>query len=537
MGFHGLIALAQALGNVEPAAGVGLTVLTTGMQEVGSEGLPYPEKATVLGAVRVIPQEYAGIACRSVDVDRPASGQWSDDEVDRLLGECLDDAGEPVVARRRGERWVQAVEPFPLARGAAAPRLRERGAYLITGGLGGIGLELARLLAGSVRARLVLLGRTPLPPRAEWDGVLASSGEDDPARRRIAAVRALEERGAEVLVLAADVSDPRQMEDALVRAESRFGRIHGVIHAAGVAGGGVVQLKTRAEAERVMAPKVRGTLVLDALLKDRRPEFVAICSSLASVQGGPGQADYAAANAFQDAYARRAAGAGGPFVVSIGWDAWREAGMAVETRAPKDLVARREAWLAAGEGIRSDEGADAFERALRQPLPHVLVSTIDLLARLSRYRAPAAAEAAPAREAAPAAAAAWSKGRHRRPDLAGAYVAPRDEVEQVVADVWQELLGFEQVGVHDGFFDLGGHSLLATQVINRLRQAFQVSLRLQTLFDGPTVAELAAALVAGEEQPGQVRAIAQLLRAVESLPEDEVDRLLDAQGTAAGSAP
>jgi acyl carrier protein len=282
---------------------------------------------------------------------------------------------------------------------------------------------------------------------------------------------------------------------------------------------------------------VRGTLVLDALLKDRRPEFVAICSSLASVQGGPGQADYAAANAFQDAYARRAAGAGGPFVVSIGWDAWREAGMAVETRAPKDLVARREAWLAAGEGIRSDEGADAFERALRQPLPHVLVSTIDLLARLSRYRAAAAGEAAPAREAAPAAAAAWAKARHRRPDLAGAYVAPRDEVEQAVADVWQELLGFEQVGVHDGFFDLGGHSLLATQVINRLRQAFQVSLRLQTLFDGPTVAELAAALVAGEEQPGQVRAIAQLLRAVESLPEDEVDRLLDAQGTAAGSAP
>ncbi len=525
LGFYSLVFLAQALGNGDLPGEVGITVVTSGMQGVSGEGLACPEKATVLGPCRVIPQEYAALGCRSVDIVVPESGAWRDDEIDRLLAESGDRTAEPVVAYRGGERWVQTFEAFRLEGRGRGARLRERGVYLITGGLGGIGLALATFLAESVQARLVLVGRTGLPPREEWGARLQRDGEADATSRRIRKLEAIEALGAEVLVLQADVSDRRQMEEAIACAEARFGRIHGVIHSAGVAPGGVIQLKTREMAERVLAPKVQGTLVLEALLENRHPDFVVLCSSLASVLGVPGQADYCAANAFQDAFARRSADAGGPFVVSLNWDTWMEAGMAVEGDAPRDIRERQEARL---DGILSAEGAEVFARALRQPLPQLLVSTVELGPRLALFRA--------LNETLPVAAAREPRPRHRRPELATAHVAPRDEVEQIVAELWQELLGFELVGVHDNLFDLGGHSLLATQITNWLRQTFQVPLKLQTLFDGPTVAGLARAIVENEPRPGQAREIAGLALSVEGLSNAEVERMLEETKSAEGYA-
>jgi NAD(P)-dependent dehydrogenase (short-subunit alcohol dehydrogenase family)/acyl carrier protein len=334
-------------------------------------------------------------------------------------------------------------------------------------------------------------------------------------------VEALKEQGADVLVLSAHVADRGQMEEAFARAEARFGQVHGVIHAAGVAPGGVIQLKTREMAERVLAAKVTGTLVLDALLKHRRPDFLVLCSSLASVLGVPGQSDYCAANAFQDAFARRASGVGAPFVVSLNWDTWSESGMAVETDVPEDFRARRRALTAAGEGILSAEGTEVFARALRQPLPQLLVSTVDLAQRIALYRAVSAAR--------PTEGAGEAPRRHRRPELATDFVASRNELEATIADVWQELLGFDEVGIHDDFFDLGGHSLLAMQVVNRLRETFQVPLKLQTLFDAPTVAEIARVITESELRPGQAHEIARLAQGIDRLSDDEVDRMLQEQ--------
>jgi aryl carrier-like protein len=300
------------------------------------------------------------------------------------------------------------------------------------------------------------------------------------------------------------------------------------VHAAGIAGGGVIPLKTREQAERVFAPKVRGTLVLLDALRGRPVDFVALCSSLAAVQGGAAQVDYCAANAFQDAVARQAAGLR-PLVVSIGWDTWRDGGMAVETAVPRAMVEKRSAWIAAG-GMSAAEGGEVLARALALRQPHVLVSTVDLGSRLAFMRRP---DEAPAEEAA-AAAPATPPARHARPALDAPYVPPRDELEQALADVWQELLGFEALGVRDNFFELGGHSLLAMQVVNRLRQTFHVPLKLQTLFDAPTIEAMARAIVAAEPRAGQSLEIARLARSVDSLSDEEVLRLLQDEEATGG---
>ena len=292
---------------------------------VGTEAL-HPWQATLGGLLKVAAQEYPKLRTRAVDVD--ARG-WEDAlvrEAARLLG---DEEGALDVAYRGRRRWERFFGPLPAAEAPDEPavRLREGGVYLLTGGLGGIALTLARLLAERVRARLVLTTRSGLPERATWDALLADDGADVAVRRRIVAVRELEALGAEVMVAAADASDARAMRDVVAAARARFGDLHGVVHAAGALPGGLIQLKSADRLAEVLAPKVRGTLAVHEALGDTPVDFVLLCSSVHALYGGIGQADHTASNAFEDAFAAWAAEAGHP-VVSVNWDAWAEVGQA-----------------------------------------------------------------------------------------------------------------------------------------------------------------------------------------------------------------
>ncbi|HEY0699751.1 MAG TPA: SDR family NAD(P)-dependent oxidoreductase, partial [Micromonospora sp.] len=160
----------------------------------------------------------------------------------------------------------------------------------------------------------------------------------DRTGRGIAAIRRMEAAGAQVLVLAADVTDPADLRRVRRAAEEAFGGIDGLVHAAGLPGGGMAEVKERAEAEKVLAPKLAGTLALAQVFADVPMDFVALCSSITAVVGGFGQVDYCAANNFLDAYARSDHGWSAP-VVSQNWGGWAEVGMAAETRAPAGFLA------------------------------------------------------------------------------------------------------------------------------------------------------------------------------------------------------
>ncbi|MFP2927565.1 SDR family NAD(P)-dependent oxidoreductase, partial [Pyxidicoccus sp. 3LG] len=194
-----------------------------------------------------------------------------------------------------------------------------------------MGLSFAEALAEKYRAKLVLTGRATVPPREEWAKHLASG--DEATRRRIQAVQRLEEKGAQVLALGADVTNLEKMRAVVETARARFGAIHGVIHAAGVPGGGMLQLRTREAAAAVLAPKVTGSRVLAAVLEGERLDFFVACSSLSSVVGRFGQTDYTAANTFLDAFTRAYQARTGTYSVTINWGAWDEVGMAARPAA------------------------------------------------------------------------------------------------------------------------------------------------------------------------------------------------------------
>src|SRR4029077_13373664 len=202
--------------------------------------------------------------------------------------------------------------------------------------------------------------------------------EGAPTRRRIERLLAIEELGGEVLALSADVADPVAMQEAAAAAGRRFGAVHAVIHAAGVPGGGLLQGKGRETAELILAPKVRGALVLSEIFTGAELDFFVLASSITVLLPEVGQTDYVAANAFLDSFAALRA-RGGEAAVAINWDAWRETGMAVATAVREEWKARRQESLA--QGLASREGVEAFRRIVGAGLPQVVVSTLDLAGR------------------------------------------------------------------------------------------------------------------------------------------------------------
>jgi acyl transferase domain-containing protein len=306
-----LLALGRALtpnAGLEGRRDVRLTVVASCLFRVRGDEAVSPERATLLGPCRVMPRELPNVRCRVVDAGAEAASPAPDPRaLERLAAELCDPgAGNEPVAWRGGRRWRLGFEPVRIEAPAAAP---PAGTWLITGGLGGVGLTLASRLAEVPGTRLALLGRTPVPP-------------GDERLERLAA------RGAEVLAVSADVADREGLERALAEVRRRFGPVTGVIHAAGVPGGAALATTTEAAARAVLAPKVAGTRNLAAALAGDPVEHLVLCSSLLAQVGVPGQAAYAAANAFLDAFAHERAAAGGTPAVAVAWGPWAEVGMA-----------------------------------------------------------------------------------------------------------------------------------------------------------------------------------------------------------------
>ncbi len=339
-GFYSVLYLVAELSKAGMLEGVAMDVVSSGMQAAGDEKLACPNKATLLGPLRVLPKEYEGLQIRSIDMPVPVkaprrgllsrSRVASPPEPAALLTELLSRPRTCALALRGELCFEQTYGSAPLIDGDGAS-IKEGGVYLITGGLGGIGFALARRMA-SRGCRLALVGRTSLPKRSQRETWLRLHGPNDSVSLMIRRVQELEELGAEVLLTPADVSDLEAMRTVLQTIEGAFGRVDGVVHAAGLLRDGLAETKTVDEIGAVLAPKVHGTRVLDTLFADRRLDFFVTCSSTSTAIGPAGQVDYVAANAYLNAHAKLRRAEGRPFT-ALNWGVWAEVGMAASAAA------------------------------------------------------------------------------------------------------------------------------------------------------------------------------------------------------------
>jgi NAD(P)-dependent dehydrogenase (short-subunit alcohol dehydrogenase family)/acyl carrier protein len=506
-GLFSLLNLVQALGRAGITREVRIAVVTDHLQEVTGEEVLNPAKATLLGAVKIIPLEYPNIRCSSIDVVLPEPGD-SNPHWHRLIQQLLEEVQwgfsqkVQLVAFRGTHRWQPVMKPYRLNQPGEStqtpqppPRLKQDGVYLITGGLGGMGFTLAGDLAQRFSARLILVGRSPFPLRQEWDQWLGAHPGDTHLAPKIRKIREWERSGAQLMVCSADTANLEQMQDVVTRAEERFGQINGIIHTAGLADyEGVIQRRTREMTESVMAPKVKGTLVLEAIFKHKKPDFLVLFSSIGNVlyKVKFGQVGYNAANEFLDCYAAYKTARDGIRAVSINWCDWLEVGMSVEA------VKKRLTRQGTPQGLDMDtmlygavtptEGAQVFQRILNSRLVRAAVSTQDLnllLEQLDKKHD----EGSHAQEGKPG--KSLSPPVHQRPHLSTEYAAPVTETEKILAAIWERFFGFEPLGRSDDFFELGGDSLQVMTVSTHIHKTLGVQIPLQVFFTNPTIGQLA----------------------------------------------
>ncbi|GAA6617367.1 SDR family NAD(P)-dependent oxidoreductase [Scytonema sp. NUACC26] len=340
---------------------------------------------------------------------------------------------------------------------------REDNTYLITGGLGGLGLLVARWMVEKGARHLVLAGR---------------SGANDLVRSQL---KELEQAGAEVVVAQADVSDEKQVARLLAEIELSKRPLRGIVHAVGVLDDGILLQQNWERFERVMAPKIQGAWNLHTLTHNQPLDFFVLFSSVASLLGNPGQANHAAANAVLDAlaYYRRAMGLPG---LSINWGPWATIGAAAQRQVGEQLEVK-------GMGtIAPQQGLDVLEQLFSQPFVQVGVVPIDWsqftkrlpispffydFTEISEHLAVPLAEFRQQLEAAIA---------PQRRELLVAHV--RSQVAKVLG------INPSHINLQQGFFSLGMDSLTSVELRNCLQISLKSSLPPTLTFDYPTVEAL-----------------------------------------------
>jgi acyl transferase domain-containing protein len=480
IGLHSVLLIAQALIKENVQSGVQIAVISNHIHNVTGHEQICPNKTTALAACKAIPQEYPNLGCRNLDIVLPAEPQDREKLAEQLAAELMSGSLDPVVAYRGGQRWVQVFEPMRLeAAPEISPMLREGGVYLITGGMGNIGMVLAEELAASVQAKLALVGRSAFPKRSQWTEWLLAHGEDNPTSQKILRLQGFESLGAEVMVFSADLADEEKMREVIAEIHKHWGSLNGLIHGAGNLSEDsffAIDQASPELCERQFHSKIRGLVTLETVLSGSNLDFWLLLSSVSSVLAGLGYVAYSAANIFLDACAFMKSQSSGVPWLSINWDTWdfREVGKENGTAL----------------AMFPEEGVEAFRRILSlAPLPQVVVSTGELEARIDQW-----INLKSLRERAkPNSRESTSLPSPR--ELSNPYMAPRNEIERTIAEIWQESLGVAQVGVLDNYFtDLSGSSLLATQLVARLRSKFHVEFPLRRFLEAPTVADLAVAI-------------------------------------------
>ncbi len=423
---------------------------------------PNPIGASLLALGEVIAKENPGLRCLSLDVD----GEF---RMASLLVEIGGTGSERQAAYRENVRHVeelQAAEPeaSPLAPFA----IKGDGAYIITGGTGGLGLEMGKTLAGMGAKSIHLLSRTG-----------AVTQEMRPA------IAIMEAAGSVVESHVADVCLTDRLAEVMADIRGRYGKISGVVHAAGIAGSGFLALKSEATFLEVLAPKISGTLNLHELTKDDPLDLFVLFSSVASLLGLPGQGDYSSASAFLDSFAAFRRSAGRP-ALSIGWPAWKEAGMAVREGNARDTL------FAA---ITNLQGKRALASALRQRLAHVWVGEFrPAPAFLEFLRVGLGKNLHRALASGPHTAAGADGVRINPVALKGRENGIYSDMEMKVGACWGMALGYAEIHVASNFYELGGDSLMAMKVVDAIVRQTGIQVSVPEIFRYPTIAGLSARL-------------------------------------------
>jgi acyl-CoA synthetase (AMP-forming)/AMP-acid ligase II/NADP-dependent 3-hydroxy acid dehydrogenase YdfG/acyl carrier protein len=509
-GIYSLLFFVQALAKTQVSQNLVqlLFVSSYTQSTLATDKIAY-EKSPVLGVIKTIPQEIPWLNCRHIDL----TPNLLEVNANYLLEELQVLSTDQEVVYRNGQRFVAGLEKVKLQdKPKQELPFKPGGMYLISGGLGGVAIEIAKYLIKFFNAKLLLLGRTPLP------------STDVVSKDKIKAYQELKQLGA-VVYEAVDICDLQATQQVVEKVKSNLGsQLDGVIHLAGTYHEQMLVDETPQSLNAILRPKVLGAWVLHQLLEKQGKGIFISFSSLASFFGGATISAYAAANNFLESFNQYQRSVGGLHSYCFAWTIWRDTG--INKGYQRQEITRAQGFYE----MSLQQGLSSFLTGLYHDQAQLIVgldgsnpkirrftSEFPGLQKLTAYFTTHNGAAVPELSdftvcdrftttvncdfVQLSQMPLTTKGEINRELLARGMtrreaIAPRNETERQIAQTWQEVLGIPQVGIHDNFFELGGNSLLAFQVISRLRETFSVELSPNRFFASPTVAGLGESLEA-----------------------------------------
>lgn len=522
LGVYSLTALCQALeqfqGEEHP---VRLTIVSSYSQPTAEGDSIAWEKGTLVGLVKTISQEMFWLDCRHIDLPvQPATKNAT-----LVLQELQAVEKQREVAYRNGQRLAPRLEKLDLSQIDKYPIPFQQGSmYLLSGGLGGIGVEVAAYLLKQYQARLLIVGRTKLPARSTWSTHIENN---TPIAERIKSFQQLEQLGGEILYYTADICNREQLQEAVAQAEGQWQlKLEGILNLAGVYQEQMLAELSPEQLDAIIPPKVKGTWNLHQLIKNKSQGIFINFASVNSFFGGFRVGAYSAANRFLEYFTHYQRYHCSLDSYCLAWSMWDELGMSRNHLQTKALSRAQGYHI-----ITKEQGLNSFRAVLHSRKPCVLIG-IDgshqrILRSTSHFRPLqkpcvyfTATEEIPSHlleewivqnvshEQSYCQFQQLSEiptketgiidreklltfGSKNSGHHSSIRVKPRTDTERQLAQIWQDILGISQVYIDDDFFELGGNSLLATQIKSRVRDEFRTEIPIHNLFEATNIAQLA----------------------------------------------
>ncbi|MEO0435013.1 MAG: SDR family NAD(P)-dependent oxidoreductase, partial [Cyanobacteria bacterium J06656_5] len=518
-GTYSLLFLIQALDKGYAAhLPARLMVVTANLQATHPNEPTLCTHGALSGLLHTIPLELSWLSCQHLDFPRPVA---TAQQAALIMAELAQPLIDTEIAYRQGQRWVATLAAVDWQKTLRQPiKLKSGGLYLITGGLGGIATDLAHNLLRHYQVKLILVGRTALPPRHEWHNHLDHDTTMANKIRRLQAIGALSE---DVMYRSADVCDAAALDQLVNDAELYWQQpLDGVFHLAGEGNLGNhwqeaddhwIATETLKTVEWMWRAKVYGTYTLCRHLLENRTDAIFVAfSSVNALFGGATFSAYAAANSFLDHFCHYQRTHGHPNTYSINWSLWQETGMSdsapettlkVSQQMGFNILSKLQGWhslkaclsVSPGQYVVGLDGQKPNIRnaslsqcetlqkitaffTVKDNLPitrlQKLTENLQQLELCDRFSTMSNCDFSQVSELPLLANGQVDESALQRLQLQSPqpqeYQSPQNPTEKRIVKLWQDLLRVDNVGRHHNFFELGGHSLLATQMISHIRQ-------------------------------------------------------------------
>lgn len=486
-GVFSLLHLVRALVDNRNNINADLVLISEYAYEVtGNEKHIKPENAAIFGLAKAIGREYPGLSCKCIDMD-----EYIHEE--EILAELKSNSHYSMAAYREGKRYVEEFRHESIEKAVDKEIVvRNDGVYIITGGAGGIGLEVAKHLSSKGNVNICIIGRSELPAHDKWDEVL-NNKTNDIIFDKIKVFKELESKNAQVVYFSADISNEEKMRAVTAELREKFGKINGMIHCAGIGNDELISGTTEDALRQTLKPKVLGTLVLDRVTSQDEMDFFVMFSSVASLFCMPGQGAYAAANSYLDSFAAYRSKSGKK-TLTINWVAWKNIGMASKVEFVNDTIFK---------AISAEQAVISLFDVINVHVNRLLIGELNydskMVYLLKKYPIRLSMQIRQRLDANEKRILNETRNKIKNKDAIKQFDVKSNgncqndyfNTENKVSHICSEVLGFDEIDVQESFFDMGADSIILTQVFEKLDKLFPGKLSISKLFSHPSVSKLA----------------------------------------------